>query len=82
MNIQRKNSAHHFHMQSEREQTLVAAHLLLLLQVLSADCGIFGIFVNSCSNHSVCALSYSFSLEAVIASIIEVFVVWIPIKDF
>ena len=23
MNIQRKNSAHHFHMQSEREQTLV-----------------------------------------------------------
>ena len=24
MNIQRKNSAHHFRMQSEREQTLVA----------------------------------------------------------
>ena len=30
MNIQRKNSAHHFRMQSEREQTL-AQHLCLLL---------------------------------------------------
>ena len=27
MNIQRKNSAHHFRMQSEREQTLVALDL-------------------------------------------------------
>ena len=26
MNIQRKNSAHHFRMQSEREQTLVTPH--------------------------------------------------------
>ena len=26
MNIQRKNSAHHFRMQSEREQTLVSGH--------------------------------------------------------
>ena len=26
--------------------------------------------------------SYSFSLDTVIASIIEVFIVWIPIKDF
>ena len=28
MNIQRKNSAHHFRMQSEREQTLVLFFLL------------------------------------------------------
>ena len=27
MNIQRKNSAHHFRMQSEREQTLITFHL-------------------------------------------------------
>ena len=26
MNIQRKNSVHHFHMQSEREQTLAKVH--------------------------------------------------------
>ena len=30
MNIQRKNSAHHFRMQSEREQTLVLPQVLLL----------------------------------------------------
>ena len=28
MNIQRKNSAHHFRMQSEREQTLVDSELI------------------------------------------------------
>ena len=30
MNIQRKNSAHHFRMQSEREQTLVAEALYII----------------------------------------------------
>ena len=31
MNIQRKNSAHHFRMQSEREQTLVYIHVCEIL---------------------------------------------------
>ena len=31
MNIQRKNSAHHFRMQSEREQTLVSCSLVVML---------------------------------------------------
>ena len=30
MNIQRKNSAHHFRMQSEREQTLVQLFLICI----------------------------------------------------
>ena len=38
MNIQRKNSAHHFRMQSEREQTLAA----VLLEV-----GVFPTIVDS-----------------------------------
>ena len=32
MNIQRKNSAHHFRMQSEREQTLINVLLLFLYE--------------------------------------------------
>ena len=35
MNIQRKNSAHHFRMQSEREQTLVKS--LCGLSILMGD---------------------------------------------
>ena len=35
MNIQRKNSAHHFRMQSEREQTLVNDNIILLYLLLS-----------------------------------------------
>ena len=31
MNIQRKNSAHHFRMQSEREQTLVVCDVAITL---------------------------------------------------
>ena len=33
MNIQRKNSAHHFHMQSEREQTLVTIYIQTAHQI-------------------------------------------------
>ena len=47
MNIQRKNSAHHFRMQSEREQTLVQVHmdrdvllLLLLVKSMGSLCGV------------------------------------------
>ena len=39
----------------------------------------FGFFINSCSNHYV---HTHLVLETVIKSIIEVFVVWIPIRDF
>ena len=38
MNIQRKNSAHHFRMQSEREQTLVQPLLCLILVYLVRFC--------------------------------------------
>ena len=31
MNIQRKNSAHHFRMQSEREQTLISLFVIVLV---------------------------------------------------
>ena len=34
MNIQRKNSAHHFRMQSEREQTLVNVVLAVFIQII------------------------------------------------
>ena len=34
MNIQRKNSAHHFRMQSEREQTLVSRSPPVFLTIL------------------------------------------------
>ena len=37
MNIQRKNSAHHFRMQSERVQTLVFKYTILCLTVELAD---------------------------------------------
>ena len=38
MNIQRKNSAHHFRMQSEREQTLSGSeHHYNLLSLRSSD---------------------------------------------
>ena len=38
MNIQRKNSAHHFRMQSEREQTLVFGTLPAMLVARSGVC--------------------------------------------
>ena len=35
MNIQRKNSAHHFRMQSEREQTLVNGFSVIIIYMNS-----------------------------------------------
>ena len=34
MNIQRKNSAHHFRMQSEREQTLVNGFSVIIIIII------------------------------------------------
>ena len=42
MNIQRKNSAHHFRMQSEREQTLVSVHFRRPLTFIIVVIGVGG----------------------------------------
>ena len=49
MNIQRKNSAHHFRMQSEREQTLDKWFPLHGEQALALSIPLSGIVLISCS---------------------------------
>ena len=50
MNIQRKNSAHHFRMQSEREQTLVngfSVTTIIILIIINSFIGLYGVITTS-----------------------------------